>query len=180
MNFSFLLLLISFLFTIYLLVIVSIFFSPSSIKSIIEGAPPVPSRKEDISFALRAVELSRGDVLYDLGSGTGRVVEIAQKEFNAQSVGIERSLFFFIFSKIIFFFKGVNAKIIRDDFLSISLSDADILYIYGSKKIMTKLESRLKRENSLKIVSYCFSFPNISPSKKITSPKGNNIFIYKI
>ena len=167
-------------FIIYSLLVIWVFFSPTSIKSIINGAPPIPTPKGEIKAALKAAELSRGDIFYDLGSGTGRVVNIAKKDFKAEAAGIEYSLFWFLFSKINLFIRGTEAKIYKNNFLKQDISDGDVLYMYGSKSLMKKLEKRLEKEKiSVKVVSYCFSFPNLKPQKKIKSPKGKQIFIYQ-
>lgn len=167
-------------FIIYCIIIISIFFSPTSIKSIINGSPPIPSPKEEIRYALKAAELSKGDIFYDLGSGTGRVVNIAKKDFGAEAIGIEYSLFWFLFSKINLFIHGTKAKVYRKNFLKQDISDADVLYTYISSTLMKKLEKRLEKEKiSVKIVSYCFSFPNLEVKKKIISPKGKPILIYQ-
>ena len=168
------------LFILYCIIVISVFFSPSSIKSLLNGAPPIPTPKSEIRSALKSAELSRDSVFYDLGSGTGRVVNIAKKEFGAKAVGIEYSLFWFLFSKINLFFRGTRAKIYKNSFLKQDISDADVLYMYGSKCLMKKLEKRIKEENvSVKVISYCFSFPNLKPQKKVESPKGKQIFIYQ-
>ncbi len=167
-------------FIVYCIIVISIFFSPSSIKSLLNGAPPIPSPKGEIKCALEAAELSSSDVFYDLGSGTGRVLNIAKKDFEAEAAGIEYSLFWFLFSKINLFVRGTEADVHRNSFLKQDISDGDVLYMYGSKSLMKKLEKRLEKEKiSVKVVSYCFSFPNLKPQKKIKSPKGKQIFIYQ-
>ena len=50
------------------------------------GSPPVCIRA-----ALDAAEVTASDVVYDIGSGDGRVVAIASKLYGARAVGIERA-----------------------------------------------------------------------------------------
>ena len=182
MNYSEIIILIALpvVFIIYALIVIAIFFSPSSIKSLFYGAPPIPTPKSEIKCALKAVELSEGDSFYDLGSCTGRVVAIARRDFRADAKGIEYSLFWYLLSKINLRLRGLEAEIIRKNFLDVDLSDADVLYMYGSPMLMKRLENGMDKENSIKLVSYCFSFPDREPEEVITSPKGKNIFIYKI
>ncbi|MGM0438990.1 MAG: hypothetical protein ACQEP3_00960 [Patescibacteria group bacterium] len=173
----FLLFIIFTTFVLYFLLVISIFFSPTSIKSIINGAPLVPTPKKEIKAALKAAEVAEGDLLYDLGSGTGRVILIGKRDFKAEAVGFEYSLFWFLFSKVNLWLKNVKANIHKKNFLKADISDADIVYIYGSKKLMENLEDKLS--NNTKIISYCFSFPNKKAKKVVTSPQGKNIFIYE-
>jgi hypothetical protein len=53
------------------------------------GLPPVPTGMNRIRKALKLVNLQPDEVIYDLGSGDGRVLIIAAREFGAQAVGIE-------------------------------------------------------------------------------------------
>jgi cyclopropane fatty-acyl-phospholipid synthase-like methyltransferase len=45
-------------------------------------------------------EVKYGDMVYDLGSGDGRIIVTAAKEFHAQSVGIEANPLWFLWIKI--------------------------------------------------------------------------------
>ena len=167
-------------FIFYCLLVILIFFSPSSIKSIINGAPPIPSPKKDIKLALKSVGLSEGDLFYDLGHGTGKAVIMAEKEFKAQALGIEWSLFWFLFSKINLFLHKSKSKLKRGNFLKMNLSKADVVYSYTSKSLMERLEKKILDEDlQIKVVSYCFSFPNLEYEKKVKTASGKNIFIYK-
>src|SRR5918996_3328808 len=68
------------------------------------GAPPLaqdqrPSRTPDIFFAptresvvyemLELAQITSDDVVYDLGSGDGRIVVLAAQKYGARGVGIE-------------------------------------------------------------------------------------------
>ncbi len=150
------------------------------LKSFVTGAPPVPSPKKEIKAALRAVGLEKGDSFYDLGSGTGRVVLLAEKH-GANSTGVEFSRLVSFISKINLGIRRSKSKIIRADFLNMDLSDADVVYIYGSIRLMERLEEKIKKESlHLKVVSYCFRFPNLKPIKKIKTPLKKSVFVYKI
>ncbi len=169
------------LFIVYCITVIWIFFSPSSISSILSGAPTVPTPKKEIMCAFKAAEISEGDILYDLGSGTGRVLKIAEKDFKAEARGLEYSLFWVLFSKISFMLSNVSAKIVWKSFLEEDFSNADVLYIYGSEKLIKKLSENFKKnKTSVKIISYCFKFPNLTPKKEIKTPKGRKVFIYEI
>ena len=168
------------LFAVYLFAAISLFFSPTGIKSIINGAPPVPSSKRGVKLALKSIGLSEGDLFYDLGSGTGRAVIIADKSFGADAHGLEWSLFWVLFSKINLFIHKSDGKIERSNFLKKDFSEADVVYSYTSESLMERLEKNiLSEEMELTVVSYCFPFPNLKPEKTIKTAKGKNIFIYK-
>jgi tRNA G37 N-methylase Trm5 len=52
-------------------------------------APYVPTPHEVVSRMLELAEIKPGDVLYDLGSGDGRIVVAAAKKFGIRAVGFE-------------------------------------------------------------------------------------------
>ncbi|MBI3061934.1 MAG: class I SAM-dependent methyltransferase, partial [Deltaproteobacteria bacterium] len=51
--------------------------------------PFVPTPMEVVDRMLEMAEVNRGDVVYDLGSGDGRIVIRAAKKYGARGVGIE-------------------------------------------------------------------------------------------
>jgi SAM-dependent methyltransferase len=52
-------------------------------------APFVPTPPEVVSRILELAEIKPGDVLYDLGSGDGRIVVAAAQQFGIRAVGFE-------------------------------------------------------------------------------------------
>src|SRR3989338_7581084 len=57
--------------------------------SILDEIPFVPTPMEVVDRMLEMAEVNRGDVVYDLGSGDGRIVIRAAKKYGARGVGIE-------------------------------------------------------------------------------------------
>ena len=49
----------------------------------------VPTRQAIVEAMLRLARVERGDVVYNLGSGDGRIVIIAAEKYGAAGVGIE-------------------------------------------------------------------------------------------
>src|SRR3989337_1845392 len=54
-----------------------------------EEIPFIPTPIEVIDRMLDLAEVTKGDVVYDLGSGDGRIVIRAAKKFGVRAVGIE-------------------------------------------------------------------------------------------
>jgi hypothetical protein len=54
-----------------------------------ELAPFVPSPQRVVDTMLRMAEVKKDDVLYDLGSGDGRIVITAAKRYGARAIGFE-------------------------------------------------------------------------------------------
>jgi len=57
--------------------------------SLVEEIPFVPTPIEVVDRMLDLAEVKKGDVVYDLGSGDGRIVIRAAKKYGARAVGIE-------------------------------------------------------------------------------------------
>ena len=51
--------------------------------------PFVPTRQEIVEEMLRVAEVKPGDVVYDLGSGDGRIVITAAGKFGARAIGVD-------------------------------------------------------------------------------------------
>ncbi len=55
----------------------------------IDEIPFVPTPMEVVDRMLEMAEVKKGDLVYDLGSGDGRIVIRAAKKYGARGVGIE-------------------------------------------------------------------------------------------
>lgn len=55
----------------------------------VEEIPFVPTPMEVVDRMLELAEVKKGDVVYDLGSGDGRIIIQAAKKYGARGVGIE-------------------------------------------------------------------------------------------
>ncbi len=76
-------------------------FSPALAQATnaVAGAPPAPARKPDVIYVptpqkvvdrmLEMAEVRKGDVVYDLGCGDGRIVVTAAKKYGVKAVGFD-------------------------------------------------------------------------------------------
>jgi SAM-dependent methyltransferase len=53
------------------------------------NAPYIPSSEKVVSAMLKLAGVNKGDVVYDLGCGDGRVVILAAKDYGAHGTGID-------------------------------------------------------------------------------------------
>jgi len=95
-------------------------------------------------------ELKSGETFYDLGSGDGRAVIMAAKDFGAKSVGVElrEDLAKRALSNIYELGLERKAQILQNDIFKVDLSPADVVFLYlttsANDKIKPKLEAELK------------------------------------
>jgi predicted RNA methylase len=128
------------------------------------GAPWVPSSNEIVRKMLLLSKVKPGEEVYDLGSGDGRIVMIATKEFGARSTGIEIDLFRAFYSKLLIMLRGLGgggkARVIWSSFYRVDLSRADVVTVYllpeTNDKLMPKLERELRPTS--RVVSHAFRF----------------------
>jgi SAM-dependent methyltransferase len=129
----------------------------------ITGAPWVPTSRELVNKVLTIAELRPGELMYDLGSGDGRLVVAAARDFGAKAIGIEIDPIRVLYSrlKILQLHLNGKARIIRRNFFDLDLKDADVVVTFllqaTNDKLQQKLEKELTRPNC-RVVSLVFQF----------------------
>ena len=85
------------------------------------------------------------DVVYDLGSGDGRIVIAAARDFGARGVGIEIDPGLVAYSRELAQKAGVGDRVTfrSDDLLETNLSDATVVTLYLSYSMNLRLRPKL-------------------------------------
>ena len=78
--------------------------------SVVIGAGFEPTSRRIVDKMLEIAEIGPNDVLYDLGSGDGRIVIEAVKSYGARGVGIEADPIRVLWSRMLLFFYGIQDK----------------------------------------------------------------------
>lgn len=129
------------------------------------GAPWVPTPMRKVRKMLEMAEVGPEDVVYDLGSGDGRLVIMAARKFGARAVGIEISLLRYLWSKLEIYILELEdqVEIIRGDFFSQDLREATVVTCYLLQRTNNKLEVKLLDElrPGSRVVSHTFTFPSL-------------------
>jgi len=132
-------------------------------------APYVASPMPVVRQMLVLAELKPGETFYDLGSGDGRAVIMAAKDFGAKAVGIElrEDLAKRALNSIYELGLERRVHIFQDDIFKVDLSPADVVFLYlttsANEKIKPKLESELRP--GARIVSHDYEILGWNPSK---------------
>ena len=139
-----------------------------------------PARTPDIHFTptrhnvadamLQLARVGPADVVYDLGSGDGRIPIIAAQKYGARAVGIELDPRLVELSWRIANEAEVahRVKFIVGDLFEADLSQATVVTTYLSGSIMKLLEPRLRSLTpGTRIVSHQFRMPRWEPDKRI-------------
>ena len=150
-------------------------------------APFVASPLAVVRMMLKCANLKPGETLYDLGSGDGRVVLMAAKEFEADAVGVElnKRLMEEAVKKSEAIEVGGRARFIHGNIFDVDLSHADVITMYlttgANDKVRPKLEEELK--TGARIVTHDFSIPSWKPSENLKIREGyrhHTIYVYII
>ncbi|OGC42448.1 hypothetical protein A2Y85_04380 [candidate division WOR-3 bacterium RBG_13_43_14] len=143
------------------------------------GYDPTPMHR--VKKMLEIALTNENDIVYDLGSGDGRIIITAARSFGARAVGIEADPFRFIFSWLNVIFTGQKKKIkvCFGDFFKFDLSEATviILFLYGPTN--DRLKSKLMRElkPGSRVVSYVWQFKDWIFDECLIN---DDIFLYRI
>lgn len=135
-----------------------------------------PTPPETVAEMLRLANVKRGDVLYDLGSGDGRIPIAAAKQFGIRAVGIEIDPQLIIEAEANARNAGV-AELVRfrnEDMFHIDISEANVVTLYLSDKLNVLLRPKLLRElkPGSRIVSHDFRMGDWKPEQTVRVPWG--------
>lgn len=130
----------------------------------LKGAPYVATPRSTARQMLQLAEVSPEDIVYDLGSGDGRLLWLAAQEFGAQAVGIEIDPFRYAWTKLMIRFKRLqgSVEVIRADFFQVDVSCASVITAYLLRDTNRKLMAKLERElpPGARVVSRKYIFPD--------------------
>lgn len=133
----------------------------------IVAAPWMPLRRKDASRALKLAGVKRGDVVYDLGSGDGRIIIAAARECGATSVGYEIAFLPYIvsYAKILSGGLRKRVRVKLRDFYHCDLSGADVIITFLLPKAMRRLKEKFERElkPGTRVVTCAWSIPGWKP-----------------
>ena len=131
----------------------------------------VPTPQEVVEDMLRLANVRQGDVLYDLGSGDGRIPVTAAKLYGVRAVGIDIDPERIREAQENARRNGVD-KLVQfrmDDLFEADFRDATIITLYLLPDLNLKLRPRLLRElkPGTRIVSHQFEMGNWKPEKTV-------------
>jgi SAM-dependent methyltransferase len=129
---------------------------------------------DTVNEMLRLADIKPGDVLYDLGSGDGRIPITAAQRYNIRAVGIDINPKLVWVSEARARGAGVadRVRFINADMFRADISEATIVTLYLSKKLNLLLRPRLLRElrPGTRIISHDFDMGDWKPEQKVRVP----------
>jgi|SRR3989344_7903009 len=139
------------------------------ILAMFTGAPLVPSKPPTVERMLKLLNLKKGQILYDLGSGDGKILITAAKQ-GAQGIGIEINPYAVLLSWVLAILAGVVKSVHFEwgNYWQHSLSAADAVVVYAMPQFMPRLAVKLQKElkKGTRIVSNTFTIPQLKLVKQ--------------
>lgn len=145
------------------------------------GAPYVPSDTRTADTMIRLSGIKKSSIIYDLGSGDGRLLYRSMLCGAKKAIGYEINPYLVLLSRIRFFFSPFRNRvyIYLKNFWKADISGADIVYIYllpwRMKQLKKKLLSELKP--GAYIVSNSFIFPHW---KTLQYDEKAHVYVFKV
>jgi tRNA A58 N-methylase Trm61 len=132
-------------------------------------APYVASPLPVVRQMLLLAKLTPEDTVYDLGSGDGRTVIMAAKDFGATAIGVElrEDLVKRALTTVSELGLDHKVKIVQSDMFNVDLHAADVVFLYlttsANDKIRPKLETELRK--GTRVVSHDYEILGWKASK---------------
>jgi len=143
----------------------------------------VPTSNGVADAMLKLANTTAADVVYDLGSGDGRIVIAAAKKFGARGVGVEIDPELIKEAKKKAEKAGVADKVTfrQEDLFKTDLSDATVVMLYLSNSINIRLRSILQSQlkPGARIVSHRFLMGDWKPEAE-RRLEGTSIYLWTI
>ena len=143
----------------------------------------VPTSNRVADAMLRLAKTTAADVVYDLGSGDGRIVIAAAKKFGARGVGVELDGDLIRRAQKNARKAGVADRVIfrQEDLFKTDLSAATVVTLYLSNSINMRLRTILQRElrPGARVVSHRFLMDDWKPEAE-QHLDGTSIYLWTI
>ena len=143
----------------------------------------VPTPQEVVEDMLRLADVRKGDVLYDLGSGDGRIPITAARKYGVRGVGIDIDPDR-VTEAVDNARKAGVAKLVEfrlDDIFKADFREATVVTLYLLPELNVKLRPRLLAElrPGTRIVSHQFDMGTWQPDKKVEL-NGRMVYLWTV
>lgn len=149
--------------------------------------PYVPTPQTIVERMLEAGHVKPGDMVYDLGSGDGRIVITAAQKFGAKAVGVEirADLCRIAMERIKSLGLEDRVRMVQGSALHVDLSPADVVTMFflttSNERLKPVLQKQLKPK--ARVVSNQFPIKGWKPVEMVKASAGTmgySIYVYEI
>jgi SAM-dependent methyltransferase len=133
--------------------------------------PFVPTPADAVAAMLKLAGVKKDDVVYDLGSGDGRIVIAAARRYGARGVGIDIDPARIAEAEQNARAAGVAIRVrfVRQDLFDADLGEATVVTLYLLPRINLRLRPKLLAElkPGTRVVSYGFDMGDWAPERTV-------------
>ncbi|HET7362037.1 MAG TPA: class I SAM-dependent methyltransferase [Burkholderiales bacterium] len=144
----------------------------------------VPTPQDVVDAMLKLADVREGDVLYDLGSGDGRIPVTAAKQYGIRAFGIDIDPQRIREANENAQKAGVThlVQFRREDLFKADFHEASVVTLYLLPDLNVKLRPRLLAElkPGTRVVSHQFDMGTWKPDKKVELSAGRTIYLWTI
>ena len=146
--------------------------------------PFVPTPQAVVDRMLALAKVGPSDLIYDLGSGDGRIVITAAKRYGARGIGIDLDPQRISEARENARQAGVEGKVqfINGDLFKTDLSNASVVTLYLLNSINRDLRPQLWKQlrPGTRVVSHAFDMGDEWPPEKVEQVDGRTIYYWTI
>jgi len=171
------------LITLIIVILTIIFLIVSFGLTLIGNSPFVPTTKKAALKILKHSGIKKGDIVYDIGAGDGRLIHYAERDYGAKATGFEINPFIYYLAKLKQLLFGWKGTMVRGNLFNQNLSDANAIVCYMTPRTLEKFQEHFvkKLKKGTKIISYTFRVGTLRPFKIIPKGKGTSkVWVYKV
>lgn len=136
-----------------------------------EIVPYVPTPQDVVDRMLEMAQVKKGDVVYDLGSGDGRIVITAAKKYGVKAIGFEINPERVKLSRANVRKEGLEklAEIRDQDIRTVDLSPASVLTMYLLPEVNLMIRPNIWKQMKpgSRVVSHDFDMGDWKPAKEV-------------
>ncbi|MGE5061840.1 MAG: SAM-dependent methyltransferase [Betaproteobacteria bacterium] len=150
------------------LVLFGLVMSVPGVSSAQDTIPFVPSPMHVVQRMLEVAEITKGDILYDMGSGDGRVVIEAAKKYGIRAVGVDLNPDLVAKARENAVKEGVShlVEFRAQDGLTVDISEASVVTLYMFKWFNNALRPKLQHlKPGARVIAHDFDIDEWKPTR---------------
>jgi len=144
----------------------------------------VPTPQPVVEAMLDLAQVKATDVVYDLGSGDGRIVITAAKKYGARGVGVELDPALVKQARENAAAAGVGGRVrfVTQDLFTTDLRQASVVTLYLLQSLNERLRPKLVRElkPGARVVSHVFNMGPEWPAEQTITIDRSRVFLWSI
>jgi ubiquinone/menaquinone biosynthesis C-methylase UbiE len=149
-----------------------------------QDVPYVPTPERVVAEMLKVVDVKSSDVIYDLGSGDGRIVITAARQYGARGVGIDIDPERVTEARENARKAGVSDKVrfLQEDLFNAKISDATVVTLYLLPEVNVRLKPKLLSELApgTRVVSHDFSMGDDWRPQRVLRLENDTLYFWTV